>query len=98
MRVIRPISLRLRSGLAAALQQARQNAHSRASWGSSSELIKRYQSLRGHPDAQTKRMEMSTKPQRLVSRLACSAAVAALLFAAVPANAAEPIKIGLGMS
>ncbi len=41
---------------------------------------------------------MSTKPQRYISRLAWSAAVAALLFAAAPANAAEPIKIGLGMS
>ncbi len=42
---------------------------------------------------------MSTKAQRLnMSRLAWSAAVAALLFAAAPANAAEPIKIGLGMS
>ncbi len=41
---------------------------------------------------------MSTKPQRFMSRLAWSAAVAALLFAAAPANAAEPIKIGLGMS
>ncbi len=41
---------------------------------------------------------MSTKPQRFMSRLAWSAAVAALLFAAAPAHAAEPIKIGLGMS
>ena len=41
---------------------------------------------------------MSTKPQRFMSRLAWSAAVAALAFTAAPANAAEPIKIGLGMS
>ena len=41
---------------------------------------------------------MSTKPQRFMSRLAWSATVAALLFAAATANAAEPIKIGLGMS
>ncbi len=33
-----------------------------------------------------------------MSRLVWSAAVAALVFAAAPANAAEPIKIGLGMS
>ncbi len=41
---------------------------------------------------------MSTKPQRFMSHLAWSAAFAALAFTAAPANAAEPIKIGLGMS
>jgi branched-chain amino acid transport system substrate-binding protein len=44
-------------------------------------------------------MEMSTKSQWLnLSRLACSAVAAALLFSAVPAQAADPIKIGFGMS
>src|SRR5208282_3939127 len=43
-------------------------------------------------------MEMSRKPQRFMSRLAWSAAVAALFFTAAPVKAAEPIKIGLGMS
>ncbi len=43
-------------------------------------------------------MEMSTKPQQLMNRLTWSAAVAALLFMAAPVKAAEPIKIGLGMS
>jgi branched-chain amino acid transport system substrate-binding protein len=33
-----------------------------------------------------------------LSRLACSAAAAALFFAAAPASAQEPIKIGFGMS
>ena len=43
--------------------------------------------------------EMSTKSQWLkMSRWAFSAAAAALLFAAAPAKAADPIKIGFGMS
>jgi branched-chain amino acid transport system substrate-binding protein len=50
------------------------------------------------PMLKRKGMEMSRKPQRLMSRLAWSAAIAALLFSAAPAQAAEPIKIGLGMS
>ncbi|MGB8895855.1 MAG: ABC transporter substrate-binding protein, partial [Pseudolabrys sp.] len=42
---------------------------------------------------------MSMKSQWLnIRRVAWSAAAAALLFAAVPAYAAEPIKIGFGMS
>jgi len=52
-----------------------------------------------HPDTQSKGMEMSTKSQWLnLSRLAGSAVAAALLFSAVPAQAADPIKIGFGMS
>jgi branched-chain amino acid transport system substrate-binding protein len=44
-------------------------------------------------------MKMSMKSQWLnISRVAWSAAAAALLFAAVPAYAAEPIKIGFGMA
>ena len=83
---------------AAVLQRAGENAHSRAALGFVRRINQKIRPLRGHPDAQTKGMEMSTKPQRFMSRLAWSAAVAALAFAAAPANAAEPIKIGLGMS
>ena len=54
--------------------------------------------LRAASRCTTKGMEMSTKPQRFMSPLAWAAAVAVLLFAAAPAQAAEPIKIGLGMS
>src|SRR5512135_402918 len=44
-------------------------------------------------------MKMSMKSQWLnIRRVAWSAAAAALVFAAVPAYAAEPIKIGFGMS
>ena len=44
-------------------------------------------------------MKMSTKSQTLnMSRLAWSVVAATLLFAAAPAKAAEPIKIGFGMS
>src|ERR1039458_1589445 len=44
-------------------------------------------------------MEMSTKSQWLsISRLALSAAAAALLFSTAPAKAADPIKIGFGMA
>src|SRR5271169_5529552 len=44
-------------------------------------------------------MEMSTGSQWLnISRLAWSAAVAALLFAATPIKAADPIKVGFSMS
>ncbi len=46
-----------------------------------------------------KGMEMSTRSHWLnISRLAWSAAVAALLFTTAPTTAAEPIKIGFGMS
>src|SRR5450830_1144034 len=48
---------------------------------------------------QPKGMEMSKSSQWLsLSRLAWSAAAAALLFAAAPAKAADPIKIGFGMA
>src|SRR5665811_1234143 len=48
---------------------------------------------------QPKGMEMSKSSQWLsLSRLAWSAAAAALLFTAAPAKAADPIKIGFGMA
>src|SRR5450830_2071452 len=57
---------------------------------------------RGHnavSRSQPKGMEMSKRSQWLnLSRLAWSAAAAALLFTAAPAKAQEPIKIGFGMS
>ncbi|MGO9158396.1 ABC transporter substrate-binding protein, partial [Mycobacterium sp.] len=81
---------------AAVLQGAQENAHSRAAWDSSAQ--QRQSKDQAISRSSIEGMEMSTKPQRLISRLAWSAAVAALAFAAAPANAAEPIKIGLGMS
>jgi branched-chain amino acid transport system substrate-binding protein len=52
-----------------------------------------------YPETQPKGMEMPTKSQWLnISRLAWSAMAAALLFTAAPAQAADPIKIGFGMS
>src|SRR4051812_29488875 len=41
---------------------------------------------------------MSSSKWLKLTRLACSAAAAALLLAAVPAKAADPIKIGFGMA